>query len=213
MHRFAKGLNSSVPMKELRRKANESDPEQALWKRLSKKPLGEMQMVVQYVSIFNQKEGRQGAAKIVGEHGVNNGANLGYEIAFFDAAGNELSRLLVCIPYKASAARSPLHALARCELTFEQPPQRFRSGPAPSASRSPRTQSRRGTSPRGCSSELRGDRALSFFTNNLVSFQRKNLSQGGRVHGAKCLWSMVTSASVMWCVRSERVYDATVLRV
>ena len=37
-------------------------------------------MVVQYVSKVNQKEGRKGAAKIVGEHAVNNGANLGYEI-------------------------------------------------------------------------------------------------------------------------------------
>ena len=54
MHRFAKDLNSSAsPMKELRRKANESDPEQALWKRLSKKPLGEM--AVQYASIFTSR--------------------------------------------------------------------------------------------------------------------------------------------------------------
>ena len=29
-------------------------------------------MVVQYGSIFNEKEGRKGAAKIVGEHAVNN---------------------------------------------------------------------------------------------------------------------------------------------
>lgn len=47
-------------------------------------------MVVQYVSIFNQKEGRKGAAKIVGEHAVNNGANLGYyEIAFFRRGGRK----------------------------------------------------------------------------------------------------------------------------
>ena len=60
-------------MKELRRKANESDPEQALWKRLSKKPLGEM--VVQYVSKSTRRKDANGAAKIAGEHAVNNGAN------------------------------------------------------------------------------------------------------------------------------------------
>ena len=47
-------------------------------------------MVVQYVSKVNQKEGRKGAAKIVGEHAVNNGANLGYEIAFFRRGGLRL---------------------------------------------------------------------------------------------------------------------------
>ena len=65
MHRFAKGLNSSAPMKELRRKANESDPEQALWKRLSKKPLGEI--VVQYVSKEGRKGGGQDRGRACGE--------------------------------------------------------------------------------------------------------------------------------------------------
>ena len=132
---------------------------------------------MQYVPIFNQKEGRNGAAKIVGEHAVNNGANLGYEIAFFDAAGNELSRLLVCIPYKASAARSPLHALARCELTFEQPPpsNAFAVGlrRLPCRVRGAHQEPNQGEGRRGAAALSSEGIALSFFTNNLVFYSNE----------------------------------------